>query len=255
MSAMAGAVLTDFCCPAILREHFQVLFEIIYGPSPYFHNQATCEMVQTLRADIATLVTVVQQTRRGAQPFSKRTLSLLNGQFFCQFRSHRSRSQFEAALLCEFPKYFPFVANGVGLVADICRFSGVPAATCDGLNADLAQLRADFERELKRALDVAAPPPHNIAAVIGAAIARVRSSLDGELADTNERMEVMRYKNHTCPLCKLRPAIYYAEPCRHPTFCQGCMLKLRDVGTVFTHCYACQTKVDSVQALQYLVLP
>jgi hypothetical protein len=32
------------------------------------------------------------------------------------------------------------------------------------------------------------------------------------------------------------------------------MLKLKEVGTVFTHCYACQARVHTVQALQYIVL-
>jgi hypothetical protein len=65
---------------------------------------------------MSTLVMVIQQKQGGAQPFSKLMLSLLNIQFSCQFRNHRSRSQFEVVLLVGFPNYFQFGAT-------ICRSS------------------------------------------------------------------------------------------------------------------------------------
>jgi hypothetical protein len=236
------------------RTHFQVLFDLLYGPSPYSLQTPASSMVDQLRAAAGTLVMVIRITRGGSLPSSKRTLAYLNGPFFSRFRDHRDRSEFESTLLKEFPRYLQFVLSSLTFLSDVCEYANVPSSTCAKLLSACEEIRTDLERQLRVRLPVSSPEHRPVAAKIGEAIERVKKTLEGDFTAANGRMRALRFQSHTCTACKLRPAGYYAEPCMHPSLCAECADRLCAAGSIYCRCYACGAKVANVRPFRYLVM-
>ena len=92
----------------------------------------------------------------------------------------------------------------------------------------------------------------DITAALARAVEATKEDRQAALNRIDSVMEDLRYKNHTCPVCRYRPAIYYATPCMHPCFCYKCMTELANVDCVFSHCFICEARVSSVERLAYM---
>ncbi|OHT03937.1 hypothetical protein TRFO_28722 [Tritrichomonas foetus] len=72
------------------------------------------------------------------------------------------------------------------------------------------------------------------------------------LEKTKNKFELMKYQNHLCLSCRVFPAVFFMEPCKHAAFCQHCMNELNSINTVFEHCYYCQALVEKFEYLRFL---
>jgi hypothetical protein len=228
------------------------LYEIVYGPSPYLSTQFPAELVAALEADTSSAIELTKLILR-LPPTSDRITSLLNGPFLSRLRGLRVRARFQQTIVAEYPSYFQFVLNSLSLFTDLAAFSGVPLPAND-FTERAQKTRATFESALNVQVSTTSPAPIDVTNLLPQAIERVLHARSEDLAKTDERLVALRFQNHTCTVCRYRPAVYIAEPCMHPCVCQACMQRLRELGSVMTHCYTCRTKLTQVLPFTYLTV-
>jgi hypothetical protein len=232
--------------------HFHALYEIVHGASPYLSTHSPAQLISALEADTASAIDLTKLVLR-FPPSSDRITSLLTGPFLSRLRGLRVRARFQPAIIAEYPLYLQFVLNALSLFADLGAFAGVPVAM-DDFTSRAQKSRMTFETALNVQLTIVNPGPVDLTRLLPQAVERVLRARSEALAATDERLMALRFQNHTCTVCRYRPAIYVAEPCMHPCVCQGCMQRLRELGSAMTHCYTCRTKLTRVLPLSYLTV-
>jgi hypothetical protein len=239
--------------PLFNSAHFQVLYELVYGPSPYLSKASAREIVSTLRSDATALVTIAGLLRRFTPPSSQPIRSLLTTPFLSRLLPYRARAHLERSLIPEFQSYLQCVLNSLTLLSDIATFSGLPDTTFTPFFEACDLIRSDLESAMAVKLEITVPEHHNIRPLLPKVIEQVLESRKTELKATDDRLMDLRFKNHTCTVCRFQPAIYFVEPCMHPCVCHACMRNLAELKSAITHCYACQQKVTRIRPFSYFI--
>jgi hypothetical protein len=233
--------------------HFHALYELIYGPCPYLSTQSFPDLLSTLKSDSTTLISISKLLRSYVPPASQRIKSLLTTPFLIRLRSYHARAQLERALVPEFQSYLQSVFNSLSLLSDISTFSGISKSYSHFFES-CTEIQSNFETAMNVKLEIIPPKHSDLTSLLPQAIEKVLQSRSTELKVVDDRLIDLRFQNHTCTVCRFRPAIYFAEPCMHPCICQGCMRNLSELGSAMTHCYTCQNRITKVRPFSYLIV-
>jgi hypothetical protein len=232
--------------------HLELLYGKIYDPSRYFSARPLSELKEDLDWLCDGLVRVFALLRKGHKPNSSLVSRELTGNFLSQFRGSLTRAEFEHRLSGELSAFLQFCLHYGTLLSAVCEYSGIDPSSPNKFMTYVDEFRDSFQQATGTPIPLTLQPKSVSSDLISEVIGAVLRAKRMEFSETDDALTDLRYKNHTCPTCRFRPAVYFAEPCLHPSFCLGCMKELADHGGVFTHCFICKAKVDSVHPLLYL---
>jgi hypothetical protein len=198
------------------------------------------------------VIQLAQYLNKGLQPRCKEIQELLKIDFLLQFRQVWAPRQFREKMMREITELLQCNVNYGKVMIGICRHFGHDPSASEDFIAFVQRFRRDFEGASGWSIVVDSEIREISSDLIAAVISKNLAIKKKELEETENTLTDLRYKNHTCPVCRYRPAIYLAKPCLHPSFCSGCINELTSHGGTFTHCFVCKAKVESVQPLSYL---
>ena len=233
--------------------HLAALSRDVFKGEPYMFVGSIDQMLSDVKENLQILKSVFLLLQKGVRPSSPRISKLYTTSFTKQFQGIKDKDALIRAVKEELAKYVRAADNQLALVEAI--------GSCCGHKISLDKEFDELERmcknagkvlEMKIELEGTTLDGDDISGALWRAVAATKEDRQTALNKIDAVMEDLRYKNHTCPVCRYRPAIYYATPCMHPCFCYKCMTELANVDCVFSHCFICEARVSSVERLAYM---
>ena len=241
------------CAASFSRTQFGKMIQHAFPDLKYYFPMELRQMVLEIEQTATEVIMVIGLLDKGIRLSSPRFARILNTYFLAQFKPIKDEPQFRSALEAELQKYFANASETLCLLSNICDFCGVSQTeitrSLDSITSICATitsetpLRLVFEPQTAK-LDVQK--------MIAEAVDLTLSDRKSQLSRTDDTMTELRYQNHTCPMCRYKPATYVALPCMHPCFCVSCMKELTEAKCAFSNCFSCNEKVKEVKVLSYL---
>ena len=234
--------------------HLTALSRDAFPNEKYVFGKSIEGVMSDFRENCSIVTSVCALLKRGVHAYSPRITNLYTTDFSIPFKSIKDKMELKKRLQEELAAYVQAVANHVVLVVDLARYCG-ENPSCDRYFKELEKECHDLQ--IATGIEISFEKKTfdwDIPELISRAVAETKKTREDECARVDEVMTDLRFKNHTCPVCRYRPALYYATPCMHPCFCYKCMNEIARVGSIFSHCFICKQKVSEVQPLAFLNL-
>ena len=232
--------------------HLETLSREVFKGEPYVFIGSIGQTLSDIKANMQILKSVFMMLQKGVRPSSPRISKLYTTPFTKQFQGIKDKDSLIRAIKEELVQYVRAAENQFALVEALGSYCG-HEISLDKEFEELASMCQNARKVLDMKLEIEGKTlDEDITAALARAVEATKEDRQAALNRIDSVMEDLRYKNHTCPVCRYRPAIYYATPCMHPCFCYKCMTELANVDCVFSHCFICEARVSSVERLAYM---